>query len=284
MKKGMTEKVLKWIFFLYNKVMVYIVCALYAESKSLIQRFHLKRKETVKGVEVFENEDTSLVLCLTGTGKLAAASAVSAVLEHYDAGEEDSLIQFGSAGSTLKKGIYMIHEIKDTCRSYYPDMLYDFGMKECSCKCVEEVQRNIQDSSTVYDMESAGVYVAANRRLGPHQMVFLKFVSDSGEKISASYLTRQASLYTDTIVEIVNFLQSCEKQTFVLNDEEKEQVETFAEKLHCTKAMKDRMYQLVQYAKVAGIPFAEKMEGYEEVNSKEEGKKALEAYERSIVE
>lgn len=284
MKKGMTEKVLKWIFFLYNKVMVYIVCALYAESKSLIQRFHLKRKETVKGVEVFENEDTSLVLCLTGTGKLAAASAVSAVLEHYDAGEEDCLIQFGSAGSTLKKGIYMIHEIKDTCRSYYPDMLYDFGMKECSCKCVEEVQRNIQDSSTVYDMESAGVYVAANRRLGPHQMVFLKFVSDSGEKVSASYLTQQASLYTDTIVEIVNFLQSCGKQTFVLNDEEKEQVETFAEKLHCTKAMKDRMYQLVQYAKVAGIPFAEKMEGYEEVNSKEEGKKALEAYERSIVE
>ncbi len=284
MKKGMTEKVLKWIFFLYNKVMVYIVCALYAESKSLIQRFHLKRKETVKGVEVFENEDTSLILCLTGTGKLAAASAVSAVLEHYDAGEEDCLIQFGSAGSTLKKGIYMIHEIKDTCRSYYPDMLYDFGMKECSCKCVEEVQRNIPVSSTVYDMESAGVYVAANRRLGPHQMVFLKFVSDSGEKISASYLTQQASLYTDAIVEIVNFLQSCEKQTFVLNDEEKEQVETFAEKLHCTKAMKDRMYQLVQYAKVAGVPFAEKMEGYEEVNSKEEGKKALEAYERSIVE
>ncbi len=284
MKKGMTEKVLKWIFFLYNKVMVYIVCALYAESKSLIQRFHLKRKETVKGVEVFENEDTSLVLCLTGTGKLATASAVSAVLEHYDAGEEDCLIQFGSAGSTLKKGIYMIHEIKDTCRSYYPDMLYDFGMKECSCKCVEEVQRNIPGSSTVYDMESAGVYVAANRRLGPHQMVFLKFVSDSGEKISASYLTQQASLYTDTIVKIVNFLQSCEKQTFVLNDEEKEQVETFAEKLHCTKAMKDRMYQLVQYAKVAGVPFAEKMEGYEEVNSKEEGKKALEAYERSIVE
>lgn len=280
----MTEKVLKWIFFLYNKVMVYIVCALYAESKSLIQRFHLKRKETVKGVEVFENEDTSLILCLTGTGKLAAASAVSAVLEHYDAGEEDCLIQFGSAGSTLKKGIYMIHEIKDTCRSYYPDMLYDFGMKECSCKCVEEVQRNIPVSSTVYDMESAGVYVAANRRLGPHQMVFLKFVSDSGEKISASYLTQQASLYTDAIVEIVNFLQSCEKQTFVLNDEEKEQVETFAEKLHCTKAMKDRMYQLVQYAKVAGVPFAEKMEGYEEVNSKEEGKKALEAYERSIVE
>lgn len=272
------------LFFLYNRDMIYIVCALYAESKSLIQRFHLKRKETVKGVEVFENEDTSLVLCLTGTGKLAAASAVSAVLEHYDAGEEDCLIQFGSAGSTLKKGIYMIHEIKDTCRSYYPDMLYDFGMKECSCKCVEEVQRNIQDSSTVYDMESAGVYVAANRRLGPHQMVFLKFVSDSGEKISASYLTQQASLYTDTIVEIVNFLQSCEKQTFVLNDEEKEQVETFAEKLHCTKAMKDRMYQLVQYAKAAGIPFAEKMEGYEEVNSKEEGKKALEAYERSIVE
>lgn len=272
------------LFFLYNRDMIYIVCALYAESKSLIQRFHLKRKETVKGVEVFENEDTSLVLCCTGTGKLAAASAVSALLEHYDAGEEDCLIQFGSAGSTLKKGIYMIHEIKDACRSYYPDMLYDFWMKECSCKCVEEVQRNIQDSSTVYDMESAGVYVAANRRLGPHQMVFLKFVSDSGEKISASYLTQQASLYTDTIVEIVNFLQSCEKQTFVLNDEEKEQVETFAEKLHCTKAMKDRMYQLVQYAKVAGIPFAEKMEGYEEVNSKEEGKKALEAYERSIVE
>ena len=216
------------LFFLYNRDMIYIVCALYAESKSLVQRFHLKRKETVKGVEVFENEDTSLVLCCTGMGKLAAASAVSAVLEHYDAGEEDCLIQFGSAGSTLKKGIYMIHEIKDTCRSYYPDMLYDFGMEECSCKCVEEVQQNIQASSSVYEMESAGVYVAANRRLGPHQMVFLKFVSDSGEKISASYLTQQASLYTDSVVKIVNFLQSCEKQTFVLNDEEKEKVESFA--------------------------------------------------------
>ena len=48
------------LFFLYNRDMIYIVCALYAESKSLIQKFHLKRKETVKGVEVFENEDTSI--------------------------------------------------------------------------------------------------------------------------------------------------------------------------------------------------------------------------------
>ena len=263
--------------------MIYIFSALYVEVKDLIQTLQLKKDESIKGIEMFKKED--VILALTGVGKLQAASCVSAVLEHFDANELDYMIQFGSvASSKHSKGLYSIHKIIGNHRNYYPDMLLNIGLSETTVTCVEEVVRDPKEEVDLYDMESEGVYVACSRRLGPHQMYFLKFVSDSGERITPSMLQKEASLYTKEVVRVMDLLRNIPNERYVCTEEELQVLHQFTENLHCTKNMMDQVYQLVHYAKVSHIPYLESMKEYTEVTSKEEGKKALEEYARSIME
>ena len=108
--------------------------------------------------------------------------------------------------------MYHIHRITDaaTKRDFYPDMLLNTGLPEASlitgAKLLTaqdrwaqvEAQQNVksrQDTTDdsmssilgarlaaprLYDMEAAAVYQAASMFLGPHQMNFLRIVTDDG--------------------------------------------------------------------------------------------------------
>ena len=108
--------------------------------------------------------------------------------------------------------LYHIHRITDaaTKRDFYPDMLLNTGLPEASLitgaklltardmRSEVEAQRDVkfrQDTPDdaapgtladrlaaprLYDMEAAAVYQAASMFLGPHQMNFLRIVTDDG--------------------------------------------------------------------------------------------------------
>ena len=46
--------------------MVYIFSALYAEAQPLIDKYRLKKKRVVHGVDSFQDEEGRIVLSLTG--------------------------------------------------------------------------------------------------------------------------------------------------------------------------------------------------------------------------
>ena len=197
--------------------MVFVFMALYPEAKPVIKRLGLRKRTDRTRFQEFVSEDLEVVLAITGVGPVAAAAAVAAVLTEYDAGPGDQLLSVGSAAalrgepgtvgtkdsscgdnqSSVKpakagfnSGIFLLNKLLDqnSDRTFYPDMLIKSDLMEASCITGSTVlsQRAAAfmavaaEGYDLYDMESAAVYQAGNLFLGPHQMSFIRVVSDRG--------------------------------------------------------------------------------------------------------
>lgn len=116
----------------------------------------------------------------------------------------------GGGGACVPLGsIIMVNKLTDaeSGRTFYPDMVYrhpfaegevvtsaqvytaDAGTRDGGTTKVEDVGLNAQNEEamkaeviapTVHDMEAAAFYEAGNFYYGPHQMIFLKVVTDHG--------------------------------------------------------------------------------------------------------
>ena len=161
-------------------------------------------------------------------------------------------------------------------------MLYDFGLIEERCRCVDHIMTEEEiEENCLYDMESEGIYVAANRILGPHRILFLKFVSDRGNRITSQELEREAEKYTSVLLTILHSFSET-GQSHVQNN--RECIEAFCKKMKCTVSMANAVRQYIQYAEAMGIDWKGKMQDLPEANSRETSKKAIEEYARRIME
>ena len=116
----------------------------------------------------------------------------------------------GGGGACVPLGsIIMVNKLTDaeSGRTFYPDMVYrhpftegevftsaqvytaDAGARDGGTTKVEDVGLNAQNEEamkaeviapTVHDMEAAAFYEAGNFYYGPHQMIFLKVITDHG--------------------------------------------------------------------------------------------------------
>ena len=103
-------------------------------------------------------------------------------------GEKSSSIILTESGHDF--GIFLLNKLLDqnSDRTFYPDMLIKSDLMEASCITGSTVlsQRAAAfmavaaEGYDLYDMESAAVYQAGNLFLGPHQMSFIRVVSDRG--------------------------------------------------------------------------------------------------------
>lgn len=125
--------------------MVYIFSALYAEAQPLIDKYRLKKKRVVHGVDSFQDEEGQIVLSLTGCGVYHAIFAVSSVLAVMPPGADDQMLFYGSTASlrtadtgTLRtadsgsSGLYRIAEIFDlpSGSRYYPGISRNTGLPD----------------------------------------------------------------------------------------------------------------------------------------------------------
>jgi nucleoside phosphorylase len=197
--------------------MVFVFMALYPEAKPVIKRFGLKKRTDRTRFQEFVSEGEDIVLAITGVGPVAAAAAVAAVLTEYDAGPGDQLLSVGTAaalnseygpvgkpeafceegGASVKlteagysSGIFLLNKLLDqnSDRTFYPDMLLKTDMREASgitgstvlSQRAAAFMKVAAEGYDLYDMESAAVYQAGNIFMGPHQMSFIRVVSDRG--------------------------------------------------------------------------------------------------------
>lgn len=308
--------------------MIYIFTALYPEAKPLIRAFSLKKAVTGLPFDVYENTDNDLRLVITGAGMTAAACGVSAVLGRYGAGEKDHLINIGTCAAEnlaceknddTKAGdreIYLCHKIMDrnTGRTYYPDMLYHHSFAETEIitepvvwksgieQNVKTGDRNAMPDATqimkceqilLHDMESAAVYQAGSFWLGPHQMSFIKVVSDegTGEKIAPQTLECVVERNIEQIKAYVTDLGQISAQ-----DEEwqrKEQhcmtvAEPLCQELHCSQTMRAAVVQCVRYWTLAEVNYQKvldemRADGKLPCHDRREGKKRFEELKQSLL-
>ena len=220
--------------------------------------------------------------------------------------------------------MYHIHRITDaaTKRDFYPDMLLNTGLPEASlitgAKLLTaqdrwaqvEAQRDKKSrqgtladrlaAPLLYDMEAAAVYQAASMFLGPHQMNFLRIVTDHGlseaeaddPRSLAAHVTACVEQQVDTIVTVVDKLRALTAaeaaEHHVLTENERQLVDKLIADAHFSKVMADECVQLIRYAALSQLDWQQPIaalytEGLVPTRDKRAGKIILERYLRAQI-
>ena len=319
--------------------MIHIFTALYPEAKPLIQALSLKKCAAQTHYQQFLSEEGDLCLTITGVGPLQAAAVTASVLTDYDAGAQDQLLSLGTAArltqheysernedpqaqaerpvtaEAARKDIsderaertasmYHIHRITEaaTKRDFYPDMLLNTGLPEASLITGAKLYTKQESgyAADLYDMEAAAIYQAASMFLGPHQMNFLRIVTDQGLSESeavapqslATHVTDCVEQQVDTIVAVVDKLRALTAAEAaghqVLTENEQQLVDKLIADAHFSKVMTDECAQLIRYAALSELDWQQPIaalyaEGLVPTRDKRAGKIILERYLRAQI-
>lgn len=290
--------------------MIYIFMALYCEAHPFIQSWKFKQNSEIRHFQVFENEELNMVLTITGVGSVAAAAAVASICTKYGAGKEDFLMNIGICAQITErlegqKKIYLCNKITEaaTGKIFYPDMLYRHKFLEGAITTVmnpiqieegvsqNEMSGRVADTG-LYDMEAAAVYQAGACFVGPHQMSFIKIVSDRGEVRAVTPQKAEECICKNfpAITEYVDRFarnQRADRQENGQNIRENLWIEKVCEDMHCSVAMKNAMKQQIHYCRLAGIDYKKILkDGYQQgklpCGSKREGKQYFEEFRKQL--
>lgn len=281
--------------------MIYVFMALYAEAKPLIEKLELKKINS--RFKFTQYESPEICLTITGVGSIAASTAVGAVCASRDIDAADILVNIGSCARSASSlhGIYLIHKITDevTGRTYYPDMLYKHTFDEVEIITIPLVKTRqkveiVSNSRLLYDMEAAAIYQAGSYFVGPHQMQFLKVVSDegNGEAVTPDMLTECMHMHVDEMAELLDTLQEITKewqeQKLVFSENETGLVAQLCEDLHCSAVMKASVEQLCRYWKLSGMDYEAYIsqmyaQGLLPCKDKREGKRRIDAFRKELL-
>lgn len=307
--------------------MIYLVTALYAEAHPFIARFRLKKEISHTRFQVFRNEDEGLCLVISGTGLIPAAAAISSICTMYGVSPEDFLLNAGVCAqirhadkaapepeNPCRMGeIFLCGKIKEqhTGRTFYPDLLYRHPFAEAQIitgprPYLTAGRPDFTDGEAdfcLYDMEASAVYQAGAYFFGPHQMSFLKVVSDGGnpENVTPKQIERLLAVHMESIADYIATLKAAAQDhspADVLSAKfsdawtpglaaPKEPEQLYLD-LHCSRTMQESVRQHLRYAVLSGADYMtvlEKMyrEGKLPCKDKREGKKRFEELKQRLL-
>ncbi len=225
--------------------MIYLITALDAEARPLIEHYRLKRDLSLP-YSLYKNDD--IVLLVSGMGKTNALMGLSTLLGWRIPKPADILMNIGICGAPSEYEIteaLLIHQIIDHEKRYYPDILYPHSMRETSLLCVDEPQSH--NCEFPVDMESSAIFQAASRFFKLHQIAFVKIVSDhftpqSVTKEGAIELIRS---HLTLIDDLLSALQTIQSAPSLFSDEERERIDIF--KAHFTKSQGDGLEDALSF-------------------------------------
>ena len=163
----------------------------------------------------------------------------------------------------------------------------DVNVSDEKMKRVEAAEQSVCDESmaqvevvgpSVHDMEAAAFYEAGNFFYGPHQMMFLKVVTDCGmpemdkEQFVQIMQTAgaqvvefldgvRAMMQQDKTGEDLGKFQAAEQK---IQGDAQDRAERLAEDLHCSVTMRAELTQLLTYWHLAGLDAGAVIDGYYE--------------------
>lgn len=282
--------------------MIYIFTALYAEAKPMIKSLGLKEIKTRYNFKQYFSkglEDSEICLTITGVGSVAASTAVGAVCAYMGVKATDFLINIGTCAGDLskKQEAFLINKLteKVTGRTFYPDVLYRHMFEETELVTVPAVVKDGMDKvEQLYDMEAAAIYQAGSFFAGPHQMYFIKVVSDSGEETEmiSSALTDCVEMHMEKIIAFIRRLEEISQEQLieaeVFSEEEWKWINHLCEDLKCSVTMQAMVKQLCRYCKLAGIDYMEPVcdlygQGILPCKDKREGKRLFDEITRQLL-
>ena len=208
--------------------------------------------------------------------------------------------------------VYLCKKITEhvTGRTFYPDILYRHPFVEAEIvtgampyrtenrtelmKKNETAIKNNAAEGFLYDMEASSIYQAGAYFFNPHQMSFLKVVTDEGnvQDLSAEMLKQSIEGAVPEIRSYLDDLVKIDEIKKRQNRKELEEVLEFAQKLsadmHCSAVMRASVIQQLKYAVLAGIDYQGIIEemyqaGKLPCKDKREGKSCFEELGRKLL-
>lgn len=280
--------------------MLEIFCALYIEAKPFIEHLHLTKAFYIKGHDSFINEEKTIRLTITGSGKVNACSTVARILEQCE--EDTVVLSYGSCAylNDVDDAIYVANQICDidTGICYYPDVLLQTGIQECTFltgsrlisskgnpresiilhdvfQQVSNIQQQLQ-TLCLYDTETSAVYETCNQFLGPHQIYCVRFPTDQdASKVTIQQIAKASESVYPKVKYLIDLL--LERMETISIPIDSNMLEAFQQHIYATKTMCNELKQAYQYCQIVGIDMESMMQGYmqQEITSKQEGKKVF---------
>lgn len=193
--------------------MIHLFCALPCEAETLIQYFKLSEQKEFDLFRLYQTQDKSISLTITGIGKLNAAAAVSYHHACLQTASADIWLNIGVAGhANLAIGeACLINKITDDrhATTWYPQILFK---TDCtSAALITHDAPSTEYQTALFDMEAAGFYQMA-LRLGTAELIHcLKIVSDNQEhpadKINADSVKKLIAKHKTTIEQVLDSLK-----------------------------------------------------------------------------
>lgn len=282
--------------------MIYMFTALYCEASMFIRHFQLKKNPDNTRFFEFYSETAGIRLTVTGIGEIAAAAAVSNVCAKYAPAPEDFLLNIGTCARMAGSGgAFLCNKITEqaTGKTFYPDILYRHGFAEEMIVTgmrswnAADIRSAAYSGGALYDMEAAAVYQAGSYFCGPHQMMFLKIVSDQGaeDAVTGERIGHLMEVYREPLCAFIEMLQDITAEHIREAQGGYREPEALVQKLcadlHCSKTMRDSLRQYIRYCILTGTDVdAVTREMYAEgllpCRDKREGKQRLEELKRRL--
>ena len=202
--------------------------------------------------------------------------------------QEVQLVNFGSCArigeetgnreklsdDTGGRKLYIIHKIVEegTGRTYYPDVLLRNSLPEATLvtgdriwdgKGIPAAEGAGESAETadygfpeaagsgpvLYDMEAAGIYAAGRLFLGPHQMHFLKGITDTGvnSHMDPGEFSSRMNTYAGDAVEYIRQVAASGQKLRQPRTED-QTVQRISTAVHASATMQMQIRQLVHYA------------------------------------
>jgi hypothetical protein len=282
--------------------MIYIFTALYCEAHIFIQKYNLIKNQEITWFQEFYNKTTGIRLAVTGVGEIAAAAVVSSICSLYKPAPNDMLLNIGLCAHTVQNnGIFLSNKIIEqvTGKTFYPDILYRHNFLEGTIITGmqllnnENYNNNYNNIAPMYDMEAAAIYQVGIHFFGPHQMFFLKIVSDKGsaKEVSKEHAAHIMEQYQDCIFDFIkqlfDIIQKSSYYKIQISKEDERIIETFCTDLHCSKAMRDSLKQYIRYLMLSNTDYISIIQNmYKEhllpCKDKKEGKLRFEEFKKRL--
>lgn len=199
-----------------KKASILLLCAYRWEAEPFIQEYRLQQQSETR-FPVWSKEGSTLAVCLTGRGALNSAAISGALIERFD---PIIVANFGVAGAWQAHWPIghplLINKVVDETsgQAFYPDRLLACRFDEAECITVAR-PANSNDRSpvkAVFDMESAGVFAAAELSVPTANIVVGKVVSDHlAESLAKPSVIRERieEPYRQASIEFARFLKDC---------------------------------------------------------------------------
>jgi len=268
--------------------MIVYIMAMKCEAEPFINRLMLKRDPSYTNLEVYLGDD--IRLCVTGMGKIDAASAVSQLLSSLPDPENALIVNAGTCAGRSQGTLYRINRIydSDSSKDQYPDLIYKTDYPEMCLHTSDSYKTDdcFEDEmgEFVCDMEGSAIIRVASSFVSPDRILMFKIVSDLAEPelVTYEYCVELIGRYTDNIIEAVNRIKSG-----LISRDPYEQAdmlcEKYASELHCTGYMTNALSRIIRYALSEGIDVDNMLTPYLPVLSKKEGKEVLSDVERKLI-